>query len=112
MFYRLKTALKKKIGSQAGDSIAEVLVALLISSLALVMLASMITSSSKIITASKTKMQDYYSESSGLISPPNNPGEIQISSVKLGINSSEPQKYDVNYYVSAEFPKVLSFQKK
>ena len=58
---RLKLRIKKKLLSNQGDSIAEVLIALLISSLALVMLASMITSSSRMIISSKTKLTDYYS---------------------------------------------------
>ena len=56
----MKEKIIRKLQSKAGDSIAEVLIALLISSLALVMLASMISSSANMITKSKSNMDDYY----------------------------------------------------
>jgi len=62
----MKKRLMKKLNSRAGESIAEVLVALLISALALVMLASMITASTRIITQSKTTMESYYAENNTL----------------------------------------------
>ena len=112
MIQRLKTALHKKLDNKDGDSIAEVLVALLISSLALVMLASMITSSSKMITTSKKKMQDYYLESSNLVSPHSDESmEVYISSAELGISTDKPQEYGIYYYISNQFDKVVSFQK-
>ena len=52
--------IMKKIKSQAGETIAEVLVALLISSVALVMLAGMIASTTNLVTRSKSKMEAYY----------------------------------------------------
>ena len=58
------SSLKRKIRSRKGDSIAEVLIALLISSLALVMLASMISSSGRMITTSQSVMEKYYAASS------------------------------------------------
>ena len=50
----------RKLKNQAGETIAEVLVALLISSIALVMLASMISSTANMVTSSKSKMEAYY----------------------------------------------------
>ena len=50
----------RKVKSRAGETIAEVLVALLISSVALVMLASMIASTTNMVTQSKSKMEAYY----------------------------------------------------
>ena len=52
--------IMKKIKSQAGETIAEVLIALLISSVALVMLAGMIASTTNLVTRSKSKMEAYY----------------------------------------------------
>ena len=66
VFQKLRNKMKKKLHNNRGDSIAEVLVALLISSLALVMLASMITSSARMITTSKAKLNDYYRETEAL----------------------------------------------
>ena len=51
---------KNKIKSQAGETIAEVLVALLISALALVMLAAMISSTYSIVRRGENKMNEYY----------------------------------------------------
>ena len=50
----------KKMTSQAGESIGETLVALLISALALVMLAGAVSSGMRIVTNSKEKMDIYY----------------------------------------------------
>ena len=60
MMKKWKTALKAKLKSNAGESIGEVLVALLIAALALTMLASVIFTSSRLINESKTKLGEYY----------------------------------------------------
>ena len=113
--------LKRKTGSKLqnnrGDSIAEVLVALLISALALVMLASMITSSSKMILSSKTKMNAYYSESSNYASPSADGGQVTIT-VDIDKGEDNPVKEcGINYYKTSNdeisgFQKVVSFKKK
>lgn len=59
--------ISNKICSNAGESIAETLVALLISALALVLLAGTISASSGIITVSREKLADYYSANEGLV---------------------------------------------
>lgn len=61
-------AIRRKLSSKLGDSIGEVLVALLISSLALMMLASMITSSTHLILNSKDKLESYYQQNNKLSS--------------------------------------------
>ena len=55
-----KSAIAAKLKSNTGESIGEVLVALLIAALALTMLASVIYTSSRMITESKTKLGEYY----------------------------------------------------
>ena len=50
-----------KLKASAGESLAEVLVSMLIAALALTMLASVIASTAKIITQNKAKMSSYYS---------------------------------------------------
>ena len=52
--------VKEKLKSSAGESIAEVLIALLISSLALMMLAGMINAASNTITTSRNILEKYY----------------------------------------------------
>ena len=55
----MKNKLIKKLRSSRGDSIAEVLIALLISVVALVMLAAMIASSTRLIQQSRTAIEKY-----------------------------------------------------
>ncbi len=57
---KLKSSLSKKLKGNAGESLAEVLIALLIAALALTMLASVITTAAKTITQSKKQMDAYY----------------------------------------------------
>ena len=56
-------SLCRKLKSRAGETISEVLIALLISSLGLVMLAAMITASARTITKSREVLETYYSDS-------------------------------------------------
>lgn len=51
---------QRKTKNHSGETIAETLVALLISSIALMMLASMINSTVNLVTKSEAKMRDYY----------------------------------------------------
>jgi Tfp pilus assembly protein PilV len=57
---------QRKIKNQSGETIAETLVALLISSIALMMLASMINSTVNLVTKSEAKMGDYYAKNAEL----------------------------------------------
>lgn len=58
----------KKLKSRRGETITETLVALLIASIALVMLASMISSTSSIVTTSTKAMQEYYNANNRIVS--------------------------------------------
>ena len=53
-----------KLKSNKGESIAEVLVAVLFTVLASILFASMLTVSARIVQKSETKMNQYYQESS------------------------------------------------
>ena len=78
-----------RIGDVRGDSIAEVLVALLISSLSLVMLATMISSASKMILTSKDKMNNYELTLNELIPPGLNDAVVNIVAVQsMGNNGA------------------------
>ena len=56
----MRKRVKQRLCSQNGETIAEVLIALLISALALTMLAQMIGSSTGIILRSEKSMEEYY----------------------------------------------------
>ena len=50
----------KKLRSRSGESIAETLIALLVSALALMMLAGAVSAATNVVTKSKAKMTEYY----------------------------------------------------
>ena len=52
--------IRRKLNSTRGETLAEVLVAVLISALALVMFAGMISTSRQLITRSEKTVEDYY----------------------------------------------------
>lgn len=62
----MKSKLFQKLRSRIGESIAETLVALLIASLALIMLASMIRSTVSMVTRSEETMTAYYAANDAL----------------------------------------------
>ena len=63
----MKNRASKKLTSQAGESIGETLVALLISALALVMLAGAVSAGMRIVTNSKEKMDTYYKVNNAIV---------------------------------------------
>lgn len=52
--------IKSKLNNRSGETLAETLIAVLISALALVLLLSMITASSRLIQNGEAKMQEMY----------------------------------------------------
>ena len=59
--------LKSRLRSQKGESISEVLVAVLVSMVALTMLAMMITATTKMVIRSRTKMDEYVKSNNVLV---------------------------------------------
>ena len=90
----------KKLHSRAGETIAETLIALLISALALVMLAGAIGTASKIITRSEIQMQAYYQANNVLAEPTGSPATINVgaggSNIKLADETNLGVKYSKN----------------
>lgn len=78
-------SLKNKLRSQAGETIAEVLVAMLISALALTMLASMITATVSMVTRSKEKMKEYYENGESLELMSADPETINVTMSGTGL---------------------------
>ena len=58
----MKKAVMRKLKSNSGESISEVLIASLVVSLAFVMVVSMVTSSQKIIKKTDDAMDNYYEQ--------------------------------------------------
>lgn len=92
---------KAKLRSKAGETIAEVLIALLISSLALVMLASMISATQSMIDKSKIKLEKYYQKNEELETFLGTATEdsVKITDTAAGITIAVP----VNEYLNSEF---------
>ena len=63
----MKQKVLKKLSDQAGETIAETLVALLIASLALMMLAGAVSSAMNVVTRSKNAMDEYYADNNGIV---------------------------------------------
>ena len=64
---RKGSSIRRKLRSNRGETIGETLVALLISALALVMLAGAISSTANMINTSDKKMGLYYSKDAALV---------------------------------------------
>ncbi len=132
---RLREKLAARLKNNAGESLAEVLIALLIAALAMTMLAATISAASKMITNSRTKMDRYYAANDALavqtkdnsktltimISPmklkTDSTSEYEVDSsaakVKLTANSTEAASTIVYYFVNNELPStsVISYCK-
>ena len=97
--------LKKKLKSQTGETISETLVGVLISSMALVMLAAAITSSLSAITRSKNKLDDYYKANEApdgvvrMSGSPSGTGTITITDE----SGTKIDDYTVDYFMNDEF---------
>lgn len=99
--------LKQKLHSQAGESIGETLVSLLIAALALVMLAGAISASSGVILKSRDKLEKYYTANEQVS------GVVKMTSGGSAVNDGitiedntrviSKQSYKVTYYANDEF---------
>lgn len=88
---------KKKLHSQAGETIAETLISTLIAALALVMLAGAISSAANMINTSKTVMEKYYSETAKMGNPNEGTLTVTLDGVELFDNFNKPMiRYAIN----------------
>ena len=108
----------KKLRSKAGETLTETLVALLIGTLALAMLASMIGSTSKILQKTQGILTDYYASAAQLASHKKTDDSVSVSAGKVTINSSDfilfgnTEKTPVTYYsTTAADTTVTSYER-
>ena len=101
--------MRHKLRSNAGESIGETLVALLISALALVMLAGAISSTANMITTSDTKMGEYYDGDDVLVQQAS---DAVASSVKIQGTKTAAQTRNVSCYTNSAFASkpVVAYQ--
>lgn len=71
--------LAAKLKSDAGESLAEVLISLLIAALAMTMLASAISSTVKVVNRSREATSAYYEEAEDLIDLSESTGTMTVS---------------------------------
>ncbi len=91
--------LIQKIKSCSGESIAETLVALLISAISLTMLASMISTTVSIVKQSEKKMEAYYTENTRLEKLDPDSSSAQDLNLELkgtNLNVTLPISYESN----------------
>lgn len=119
---KLRAKIISKLKGKAGESLAEVLIALLIAALAMTMLASVISTTARIVNESKTKIGKYYDANNTLeskpvtnskatvtINPLNDSGE-PVTTVTVNLKSGNEVVY---LYENAEAgkTKVYSYRK-
>lgn len=97
----------KRLKSKSGETIGEVLVALLISSLALLMLAGAITSSTNLVEKSRKNQEKYYAANDYLNgdsdSTPEEGTIVQGSGTVTIGNDINQESVSVNLYVNTAF---------
>lgn len=90
---RFMDKCRRRLKNRGGETITEVLVALLISALALTMLAAMVASASRMVDASRDSLDAYYKAENGLAASsgaPSGTGRATLSGEETG--------WDVTYY--------------
>lgn len=99
--------LKRKLHSQAGESIGETLVSLLIASLALVMLAGAISSSYNVIMKGRNQLNQYYSaneQPSGVVQMASGGSAVENGiTIRDSTGAISPRSCKVTYYKNDQF---------
>jgi len=110
MMIDLKKRMGRKLRSNAGESIGETLVALLISALALVMLAGAISSTANMITTSDAKMGEYYDGDDILVQQAASGGTASTITITGSDGTAETR--NVSCYTNAAFASkpVVAYQ--
>ena len=111
----VKKRLIDKLRSQIGESIAEVLVALLISAVALMLLANMVTSATRIVTGNREAFNQYITAGNALASHEGTTSSGTVSfakdgaSMKLTDDPSSSSTITVTYYTNTRRNAVISY---
>lgn len=89
--------IKRKLGGRAGESLAEVLVALLVSTIGILLLASMIQSANMMIVSSRSHYRDYIEAENALESQSGGGREDHINILLDGsaIRLTDESQYNV-----------------
>ena len=108
--------IRSRLQNNLGESISETLVALLISALALTLLASMISSTLRMVTQSRTKIADYYTANNAVAAytatgEKNSPATASFA-VNDDTDSLKLESKNITLYINESFSstKVISYQ--
>ncbi len=99
----LKNKIIIRLKSSGGESIGEVLVAVLIASVALIMLATMIMYSTNMIRNSRNKMKEYYQANESLASVANADDSADITVSDGTHNLTDDESITVYYSVNDKY---------
>ena len=91
----MKKRICRKLRSKAGETIAEVLISLLISSVALILLAQMIGAATNMVTSSENTLKAYYEESNNLAQQTTGSSSASVTLTMDGTAFSEPITVDL-----------------
>ena len=80
----MKKRILEKLKSNSGESIAETLVAVLISAFALLMLAGSVNTASNLITNSQNKLEEYYADYNDLADPASG-SDVSVTVTESGV---------------------------
>ena len=96
---KLLAAFRSKLSAQRGETLAEVLVAILISSLGMLMLASAISSAYSIVRQGRTAVDELYTREAILADlSTGSPGSVSVTRSLSGVKGgSETESINVKY---------------
>ena len=95
----MKKLIWKKLKEPSGETLTETLVALLIAALALVMLAGMISSTTRIVTQSKATMKSYYENNNQVAKQGTAYDSATITLALAGV-TGDGKAYSVDVYLN------------
>ncbi len=93
---KLLKQARTKLTGQGGESIGEVLIATLISAVALTMLASMLITSSRLISQSREKLESYYQKNNALVMQQSTDTHTGTVIIDKGSDASTDDYYSVS----------------
>ena len=94
--------IKSKLNNRSGETLAETLIAVLISALALVLLLSMITASSRLIQNGEAKIQEMYDGSKKIEQAEITPSDATVKINDNALDGLEEISVNVKLYKDAD----------
>ena len=101
---KMKKKRRNRLREQRGESISEVLIAVLISAIALTMLATMISATTRLVLRSKSQTEEYVEKNNQLVEKGDSDrsGEVIVELVRSGSTQKIRLTDDTNYGLDDE----------